>query len=340
MTDRPRRPTAVLAMWPGFDPPLLTGEELDRLGKVVELADREPLTEFQSERAAVLLGRAKVIVGHWGCPTLDAAALDLSPGLEMFAYAAGTLKEYKVVTDAVWERGILVTTGAAANAEPVAEYTIAAILFANKDVFNTRERYRGAEATFSWPQRGPVGNYDKQVGLVGASRIGRRVIELLEPFELGVAVYDPYLDVEEAAALGVVKMELAELLETSDVVSIHAPALPETHHLIGVEEISLLQDGATLINTARGSLVDPSALEAELLTGRISAVLDVTDPEPMPADSPLHRMPNVFLTPHIAGSQGSEYRRMAAMVIDEVARFTRGEPPLHPVRRDEVERMA
>lgn len=339
MTDRVHRPTAVLAMWPGFDPPLLTEDELDRLEGVVELPDREPLTEFASRRAAVLLGRAEVIVGHWGCPTLDGAALELAPSLEMFAYAAGTLKEYKVITHAVWERDILVTTGAAANAEPVAEYTIAAILFANKDVFNIRERYRGAAAGFSWPRRA-VGNYAKQVGLVGASRIGRRVIELLGAFELDVAVYDPYLDVKEADALGVVKMELAELLESSDVVSIHAPALPETHHMIGAEELSLLGDGVTLINTARGSLVDAAALEAELLTGRISAVLDVTEPEPLSSDSPLHGLPNVFLTPHIAGSQGSEYRRMAAMVIDEVARFTRGEPPINPVRRDQLERMA
>ena len=131
-------------------------------------------------------------------------------------------------------------------------------------------------------------------------------------------------------------MDLPELLRRSDIVSLHAPALPETHHLIGAEQLALMPDGATLVNTARGALVDTAALEREALTGRLSAILDVTDPEPLPATSVLHDLPNVMLTPHIAGSLGSEARRMSDHALDELARLVAGEPVRSPVTREQL----
>jgi phosphoglycerate dehydrogenase-like enzyme len=135
-------------------------------------------------------------------------------------------------------------------------------------------------------------------------------------------------------------MALDELLAASDVVSLHAPALLETHHQIDARRLALLRDGATLINTARGWLVDGAALERELASGRIDAVLDTTDPEVLPADSPLYEFPNVFLTPHVAGAMGTETQRMAALALDEIERFARGEPLRHAIRAEDLARIA
>jgi phosphoglycerate dehydrogenase-like enzyme len=288
-------------------------------------------------RADEVLTEADVLLGHWGCGRLDEAFLDRAPKLAMLAYAAGTLRD--VVTPATFARVGRITSGAAANAVPVAEYTVAAIVWANKGAFVERELLRGASVS-PVRRRRPVGNWGKRVGLVGASHVGRAVAGLLAAYRCEVVVADPYLSDDDAARLGVRRVELHELLATSDVVSLHAPALPSTERMIGAAELSQMIDGATLVNTARGTLVDHDALLAELLAGRLSAVLDVTDPEPLPPGHPLLGLANCVVTPHLAGSQGAELERLAELVIDEIRRFAAGEPPLHPVEATDMERVA
>jgi phosphoglycerate dehydrogenase-like enzyme len=129
-------------------------------------------------------------------------------------------------------------------------------------------------------------------------------------------------------------VELDELLTRSEILSLHLPELPETRQAIGARELALLPDGATVINTARGAVVDTAALERECATGRLNAILDVTDPEPLPAGSRLAELPNVMITPHIAGSLGTETRRMSAQALGELDRYVRGEPPLDAATRE------
>jgi phosphoglycerate dehydrogenase-like enzyme len=208
-------------------------------------------------------------------------------------------------------------------------------------VFRLQRRYREVRAFRMWAREVPdPGNYGKVVGIVGASRIGRRVIELLRPFDLCVLVFDPYLPDAEAAALGVESVELDDLLARSDVVSLHAPLLPETRGLLDAGRLARLRDGAVLVNTARGGLVDTAALTRELASGRIEAVLDVTEPEVLPADSPLYDLENVLLTPHVAGSLGNETRRLGRLAVEEIERYARGEPFAHPVRLEDLARIA
>jgi phosphoglycerate dehydrogenase-like enzyme len=278
----------------------------------------------------VPLERAEVVLSGWGCPPLDAALLERAPALRAVVHAAGGVKGH--VTDACWDRGLLVSTAAGANAEPVAEYTLARILLAGKAAGRMAHAFRMRGAAIDLISEFPdVGNLGKTVGIVGASRIGRRVIELLQPFDLHVLVNDPYVDGS---------VELDELLAVSDVVSLHAPSLPSTRHMLDARRLALLRDGATLINTARGALIDPDALVAELVTGRIDAVIDVTEPEVLPPDSPLYDLPNVVLTPHIAGALGVEVRRLGDSALDELARLARGEPFAHPVTRADLDRIA
>jgi len=129
-------------------------------------------------------------------------------------------------------------------------------------------------------------------------------------------------------------------MSVSDVVSLHAPVLPSTVGMIGARQLARMRDGTTFINTARGVIVDHHALRTELITGRISAVLDVTDPEPLAADDALFGLPNVVLTPHLAGSVGTELHRLTATALQEVEAFAAGRAPLHPVAATDLATMA
>jgi len=155
-----------------------------------------------------------------------------------------------------------------------------------------------------------------------------------------ILLADPTIDEAHAQGLGVTLVDLDELVRRSDVVSIHAPNIPKTHRMFDSRRLGLMRDGATLINTARGQLVDTEALVAELSTGRIFAILDVTDPEPLPAGHPLLALPNVVLTPHIAGSLGNEIRRMGALAVDELERYVRGEPFAYAVTENRLPLLA
>ncbi|MGW5124294.1 hydroxyacid dehydrogenase [Streptomyces sp. NPDC004069] len=280
------------------------------------------------------VGQADVLVGEL------AGVLARAPALRAVVHAAGSVKHH--ITDACWRRGIQVSSAAWANALPVAEYTVAVILLANKQVLRIRDDYRARRGVgHDWAAAyAHIGNYRRTVGVVGASRIGRRVLELLRPHDLELLLYDPYVDAAEAELLGARSVELDELCAAGDVVTVHAPELPATRHLIDRRRLALFRDDATLVNTSRGSLVDQDALVEELLTGRLNAVLDVTVPEVLPADSPLYDLPNVLLTPHVAGSLGGELHRMAAAAVDELARYAAGLPFTHPVHREETTRSA
>jgi phosphoglycerate dehydrogenase-like enzyme len=333
-----RRPKIALAMLDGLVGHAFTNEQIARLDVIGDIIDPRPLTSFDEDRAATVLGPAEVLIGHWGCPTLTGEVLAVAPRLRLFAYAAGTVKWQ--VTDAVWERAVVVTSAAAANAVPVAEYTVAMVLLANKGVLLFREWLRDPAAAVPL-DASAVGNYRRRVGLVGASLVGRHVIELLRPYDLEVSVYDPYLTTEEALQLGVEKVEnLDDLCAWADVLSLHAPDVDATRGMIGAAQLAALRDGATFINTARPALVDSAALEAELTSGRIAAILDVADPDPLPAGHPLLALPNVFVTPHVAGAMGNELHRLAELAVVEVERYAREEPPLHPVRREDLDRIA
>lgn len=335
MSDRPR---IVLGMLDGMVEHLFSPEQLARLDAVGRIVDRTPLASWNDSRADALLADAEILVGHWGCPTLTGAVLDRAPRLRLFAYGAGTVKWQ--VTDAVFARGIVVTSAAAANAVPVAEYAVAAILFANKGVFLVRERLRDPSLRFAL-DLARVGNHGARVGIVGASIIGRLVIEALRPTDLEFAVYDPFLTSEDAAQLGVEKVDdLDALCASVRVLSLHAPDIPPTRGMIGAEQLAALPDGATLVNTARPALVDQDALLVELTSGRLSAVLDVADPDPLPPDHPLLALPNVFATPHVGGAMGNELVRLAELAVQEVERHVAGSPPLHPVRAEDLDRIA
>jgi len=285
------------------------------------------------------LARIDVLLTGWHAPRVDREALERLPDLKLIAHAGGTVKGH--VGHECWERGISVTTAALANAIPVAEFALAQILFAGKFAWEASRLYVETRRVIDRERKFPTaGNYEKTVGIVGASKIGRLVLGHLRRFDMDVVVFDPTVDADEIAVLGARKVELDELMRVSDIVSLHAPVLSTTIGMIGRQELASMRDGATLINTARGALVDHSALREELLSGRLHAALDVTTPEPLPQDDPLFGLRNVFVTPHMAGSTGAELHRMTALALTEIERFASGEAPVHPVSLDELRYVA
>lgn len=310
---------------------LFPAETMQRLDAVARVLAIEPVQEPLGEADVRVLEQIEVLLTGWGAPKLDATMLDRAPNLKGVVHCAGSVKAF--ATDVLWERGIPVSTAASVNALPVAEYTLGAILLCGKRVRGVQEAFRRARGGWSGDLL-PIdlGNYRRVVGIVGASRIGRRVMALLRSHDMEILLFDEFVSAQEAAALGARKVSLAELCSASSIVSLHAPELPSTRHMINAEALALMKDGTTFINTARGSLVDTAALEAELVSGRLNAVLDVTDPEPLPTDSPLYDLPNVTLTPHIAGSVGNELERIGIAAVEEVERLARGEEFAHRVQ--------
>ncbi|MDQ0277010.1 phosphoglycerate dehydrogenase-like enzyme [Arthrobacter silviterrae] len=318
---------------------LFDAPAMQRLARVADVVHEDVLTEFESDHARKVLGRTTALITGWGCPVIDDAALAAGPGLELIAHAAGSVKGH--VSLECWNRGIRVTTAAQGNAVPVAEYTLAFILLAGKNAVAEHHKQHTHRSTYRKDVLATgYGNASGTVGIIGASRIGRLVIDLLKPFSLDVLLSDPTLTSAEAQELGVELVPLGELMERSRVVSLHAPLLPSTVGMVGAAELARLQDGATFINTARGVLVDHDALRAELLDGRINAVLDVTSPEPLPDGDALYDLPNVILTPHIAGSVGNELTRMGGLAVNEVERLARGERPAYAITEDVLLAMA
>ncbi|MEV0317935.1 hydroxyacid dehydrogenase [Streptomyces sp. NPDC050658] len=308
----------------------------ERLGRCVELAPVLLTGSLTGADARAVLAETEILVTGWNCPPVTAEVLAHAPRLKALVHAAGSVKP--VVTDALWDRGVVVSSAADANAGPVVAYTLAAITFAAKGALPTAAGYSAG-----WPPfTGRTGSDARTVGVIGASRIGRGVIAGLRASDaaLRVLLTDPYVTEEEAAGLGAELVELSELCRSSSIVSVHAPQLPETRGMLSAEMLKLIPDGGTVVNTARGSLLDTEALAAECATGRLDAFLDVTDPEPLPPGHPLLTLPNVLVTPHIAGAQGSEVRRLGEYAVGEVERFVAGEELRGRLLREELPRLA
>jgi phosphoglycerate dehydrogenase-like enzyme len=309
-------------------PPVL--QELRGLGRV---RFSSTPADHHTEAARELLSTADVVLTGTGTTLLDDAALDSAPNLRAIVHAAGSLRP--VVGAGAYDRGIRLSSQAGANALPVAEYTLAMILLELKGIRRIEQAYRAGRREIDVDgMLAGSGIYGRRVGIISASGIGRRVIELLRPFDVRTSVYDPYLTEEGAAELGAERLDLHTLLSSSDLVSLHAPLLPETRGMIGAGELAALRDGVTFINTGRGALVDQDALIRELETGRIRAVIDVTDPEVPDPGCPLWDLENVVLTPHVAGSRGLELHRIGERAVAEVGRLSRGEPLIYEVTKE------
>ncbi|WP_154792522.1 hydroxyacid dehydrogenase [Occultella kanbiaonis] len=333
MTTPTAKPAAAALLNAQALAAVLDPEDLARLHALVNVAGVH-------SRAAELHGTdhladVEVLLTGWGTPSLDAELLTAMPSLRLVLHSAGSIRH--LTPGDFWERGITVVSAAEANNEPVAEFVVATAVLALKGTHRSAAHLRAAHAFL--PAQDDLGIYERRIGLVGFGSIARKVATGLHRFGHRIDVWDPYLENGDAEGHGVHRRDsLAELFETSQVLSIHAPWLPgRNDHMIGHDELRRLPTGATLINTARGALVDEVAL-VRVLGSRpdLHAVLDVTCPDPPGADSPLYGLENVTLTGHIAGSVGLERRRLGRLVVDELQRWLAGEPLQHRVTQEQA----
>ena len=294
--------------------------------------DLKGLREFMGDPAEIgdFIGDAEVLIDHLG--PVNAAILDSHPALRLIAVCRGGPVNIDVA--AARARGVTVVNTPGRNAPAVAEFTIGMILA------QTRLITLGHASLADGQWRGDLYRADitgpelssLTVGVVGYGQIGTRVVRLLKPFGCRILVADPYVQLSpQDRDDGVTKVALDELLAQADVVTLHARVTPETTGFIGRREIGLMKPSAYLVNTARGPLMDYQALHEALAENRLrGAALETFAVEPVPPDWPLLRLPNVTLTPHIAGASLTTVDRSAAMIAEEVRRYVDGEPPLNP----------
>lgn len=299
---------------------IISKEDLEFLKTFAYITDIDKLPEKVDEEFILSeITDADACITCWGTPRLPEEILLKAPNLKLIAHAAGSV--HKLIPKSILEKGIRVTSAAPIIARDVAETVLGLMIVSLKRIW----KWVSITKNGQWKDPKSLDElkvkrlYGLTVGIIGASNVGRNLIKLLKPFNVSILLYDPYINEEQALNLGVTKVSLEKLMAESDIISVHAPSLPSTRHMINKENLALLKDGAIFINTARGALVDESALIEKLKEGKIFACLDVTDPEPPAPTSPLRTLDNVILTPHIAGGQTINGRfEQGHFIVNEV----------------------
>jgi len=291
--------------------------------------------ENEIENAKSLLRGATAAVTSWGSPAMTKELLDKAPELKLILHAAGSVKS--IVTDEMYDRGIRIVSAAQVLSSGVSETALGLTIASAKNLFAlNQETHSGG-----WSHTGITELYDITIGIFGFGIAGRHYAELLRPFSVHVIAYDPMVSALAMSELGVEKVSMEDIFARSDILSLHAPQLESTYHVINARTLAAMKDGAILINTARGTLVDETALAAALESGKLKcACLDVTDPEPPRADSPLRRLSNCILTPHLAGQANNGLQKLGDHCYTQLIRFLEGQPLSGEITREMLSTIA
>jgi glyoxylate reductase len=267
---------------------------------------------------------------------IDGPLLDRHPTLKVISNLAVGYDNIDV--DAATERGVLVCNTPDVLTNATADHTWALLLAAARRIPESIAYVREGR----WRTWGPMLLLGQEVsgatiGVVGLGRIGKEVAKRARGFDMRVLAYDPMEDAAFAREHDITYTALDRLLEESDFVTLHVALTPETHHLIGADALRRMKPTAILVNASRGPVVDTEALVAALREGTIlAAALDVTDPEPLPADHPLVNMPNCIVVPHTASATVQTRDSMAALAAQNLLAGLRGERPPASVNADDV----
>lgn len=303
---------------------ILTPETERHLAWIANVISPEGDELASDDLHSVLDGAVACLTG-WGTPPLTDELLHDHPDLGLVAHAAGSIR--RLIPESAIFRGLRVSHAAAVIADAVAEQVMVSALLCLRPLHEIDRDMRSGGEWFELRERYPgrlLGN--QVVGIIGAGYVGRMVIRLFKAFGCRLLVADPLLSGDQAAALDVEVCDLPSLMSRADIVSLHAPVLPQTIGMIGAKELASLRKGGILINTARAALIDEQALLTELRSGRITAVLDVFGQEPLPHDSPFCALPNALLSPHSAGHTIDTHQRQGQAMVEEIQRFLTDEP--------------
>ncbi len=334
----PRIKAAFIAENPEILQSVWGDRQRERLAGLVDL----PLEIITSENMAdhaEWLAETRVVFSTWTMLRPSPEQFSFLPNLQAVFYAAGSVKPF---AEPFFDHNVTVVSAWAANAVPVAEFTLSQILFSLKLGWQHVRQFRRAPGPDGFKRLDIPGVYGTTVGIVSLGMIGRKLCQLLQPFALKKLAYDPFVRSETLRELGAARAEtLEEIFSQSDVVTIHTPWLKETEGIVTGELLAAMKPNATFINTSRGALVREDEL-IEVMRARpdLTAILDVTWPEPPPAGSAMYELENIILTPHIAGSMGTEVLRMADLMIEEFLLWAEGQPLRYAVTRELMARIA
>jgi len=283
--------------------------------------------DLSKEEQDALLADKESVFTSWGSPILDAESLAKAPALKYVGHAAGTVKG-RVPFEA-FTRGVRVFSAAGRIADSVADWCFAAIASMLR-LFPTFDGDLHGGAVWG---RGDLRGMEltgMKIGVVSLSSTARALIPLLAPFRCDIAAYDPYAGPALAEKLGVRLAPLEEVM-SQPVVSVHLPQLPATKGILTKELLARIPDGGLFVNSSRASVLDEDALVAELVSGRIRAALDVFNVEPLPLDHPLRKLPNVLLTPHVAGATVQSYQALMRCVVEDIINAIEGRPTRYEI---------
>jgi phosphoglycerate dehydrogenase-like enzyme len=308
--------------------------QIDDIKKIIDLPSKQQTKESIQDNLH-FLETVDVIFSGWGAPKMDQKFLNAAPNLKAVFYGAGTIRA--VVTPEFWEAGIPITSAWEMNAIPVAEYTLSQILFGLKLGWQHND-----SCEIRPPIKLPVhGAYHCTVGLIGMGAVAKLVRNLLLNHDIKVLVYDPFVSQKTAKEWNIELVSLNEIFKRSSVVSLHCPDLPSTTGMITREHFESMPQWASFINTARSATVRHTDL-CDVFEKRTDlwAILDVTEEATEEEFKRLVDLPNVVLTPHIAGSVGPECHRMGQLMVDELGRFLDGKPMKYQLNEERVRIMA
>lgn len=266
---------------------------LERLGCVEWNANAE---QYGEEELAEKLRGVDICISGWGNTPFHEKTLKYADKLKLIAHIGGSVRP--MVGDAAFERGIRVCSGNRVFAESVAEGVLAYMLCSLRRI----GEYEARMAAGEWPSLiGTRGLLGRSVGLVGYGMIAEYLVKFLKPFGCRIMVSSRHISAEELAEAGIEAAAAEEIFRTCDIVSLHSSLTARTKHSIGADLLNSMKDGALLVNTARGALIDEEALVLVLQKRPVWAALDVFETEPLPMDSPLRECERVLLMPHAAG---------------------------------------
>jgi len=317
---------------------LFSSQAQQRLEALGDLTLNLEERNFSPDELSDLVPGHDAALTSWGSPRFTPEVVKRADRLRVISHAAGS--PHGIVTSAVFERGITVCTSQPAMAVSVAAMTVAMMEIMLRNAVNWAVSIR--EKQWFRPEGvAPARELNgKKVGIIGASLIGREVIRYIKPWDVELFIADPYISDEGADALGAKKVSLEWLMAECDVISLHAPSNESTRGMITREHLQTIREDAVFINTARGAIVNHEALLEELRTGRFSAALDVTDPEPLPQGHEMYSLPNVVFTPHISGGTPEMVRRQGEAAVRNLELFFSGERPERLVTAEMMEFIA
>lgn len=330
-----RKPLVFVALPPRLYGLFFSPEVEGRLHSFAEVTRNETDRDLSEEEMSERVREVDGAIFGWEGGGLTKRNIAQARNLKIIGQVGGTVKH--IDTEAALTRGIVIVNSAPAMSTSVAEFALALILDCIHDITFYDRLMRGRQES----EVVPLGREltAKRVGLIGFGLIGQELAALLQPFDVEIVVYDPYVSEDVIVDLGANPASLEEVLTTSDVVSVHAGLTSETYHLLDRQRLDLLRPGAILVNTARGDIVDQEALVEKLKEGRLKAALDVFSEEPLPVSHELRDLDNVILTPHRAAHTEEAYDLLGRLVVEDLARFFSGQTPVHVLTKERLLRM-